>query len=66
MAASAKNAAGTAARALNKLSIDSVPVSQQRVLIRVDFNVPQDKVSFAIQHHANHCLHSPLADWSNY
>jgi hypothetical protein len=44
MAAAAKNAASTAARALKKLSIDNVPISQQRVLIRVDFNVPQDKV----------------------
>ena len=29
--------------ALNKLKIDSVDVAGKRVLIRVDFNVPQDK-----------------------
>ena len=28
---------------LNKKQIDSVDVSGKRVLIRVDFNVPQDK-----------------------
>ena len=28
---------------LNKLKIDTVDVAGKRVLIRVDFNVPQDK-----------------------
>lgn len=43
--AAAKAVAGTASRAmaLHKLSLDAVPLSGQRVLMRVDFNVPQDK-----------------------